>query len=60
MKRSNLGRASVAAMLIGLGAWGVGAGAMALGGGEHLSALEAGATQAQANQTSDQKLASSW
>src|SRR5688572_9970634 len=53
MKRSNLGRASLAAMLIGLGAWGVGATALAE---ESTYQPWAGATQSQANQTSDQKL----
>ncbi|HKP27422.1 MAG TPA: hypothetical protein VJV39_26375, partial [Dongiaceae bacterium] len=58
MKRSNLGRASMAAMLVGLGAtgistWGVGATALAE---ESTYKPWAGATQAQANQTSDQKL----
>ena len=55
MKRSNLGRASVAAMLIGLGAWGVGAAALAE---ESTYQPWGGATQGQANQTSDQKLKS--
>ena len=55
MKRSNLGRASVAAMLIGLGAWGVGATALAE---ESTYQPWGGATQGQANQTSDQKLKS--
>jgi hypothetical protein len=53
MKRSNLGRASLAAMLIGLGAWGVSAAALAQ---ESTYQPWAGATQSQANQTSDQKL----
>lgn len=59
MKRSNpgrasaLGRASLAAMLIGLGAWGVGAEALAQ---ESTYQPWAGATQTQASQTSDQKL----
>jgi hypothetical protein len=53
MKRSNLGRASLAAMLIGLGAWGFGATALAE---ESTYQPWAGATQSQANQTSDQKL----
>jgi hypothetical protein len=55
MKRSNLGRASLAAMLIGLGAWGIGASAGALAE-ESTYQPWAGSTQAQANQTSDQKL----
>ena len=59
MKRSNLGRASVAAMLIGLGAtgisaWGVGTAALA----EESTYQPWAATQGQANQTSDQKLKS--
>lgn len=53
MKRSNLGRASVAAMLIGLGPWSVGSAALAQ---ESTYQPWAGATQSQANQTSDQKL----
>ena len=53
MKRSNLGRVSVAAMLIGLGAWGIGSAALAE---ESTYQPWGGATQAQANQTSDQKL----
>jgi hypothetical protein len=53
MKRSNLGRASLAAMLIGLGAWGVGVAAQAE---ESTYQPWAGTTAAQANQTSDQKL----
>jgi hypothetical protein len=52
MKRSNLGRTSIAAMLIGLGAAGGGA-ALAQ---ESTYQPWAGATQAQASQTSDQKL----
>ena len=53
MKRSNLGRASLAAMLIGLGAWSVGGAALAE---ESTYQPWAGATQSQANQTGDQKL----
>lgn len=53
MKRSNLGRASLAAMLIGLGAWGIGSAALAE---ESTYQPWGGATQSQANQTSDQKL----
>lgn len=53
MKRSNLGRASVAAMLVGLGAWSIGSAALAQ---ESSYQPWAGATQSQANQTSDQKL----
>jgi hypothetical protein len=52
MKRSNLGRASLAAMLVGLGAWSMSA-ALAE---ESTYKPWGGATQAQANQTSDQKL----
>jgi hypothetical protein len=55
MKRSNLGRASLAAMLIGLGAWGIGSPALAE---ESTYQPWGGATQGQANQTSDQKLKS--
>ena len=58
MKRSNLGRVSVAAMLIGLGAtgisaWGISSAALAE---ESTYKPWGSATQAQANQTSDQKL----
>ena len=58
MKRSNLGRASLAAMLIGLGAvgfgtWGAGGIAQAQ---ESTYQPWAGATAAPVNQTSDQKL----
>ncbi|HEV8391025.1 MAG TPA: hypothetical protein VGQ35_14340, partial [Dongiaceae bacterium] len=52
MKRSKLGRASLAAMLIGLGAWGAGGIALA----DSTYQPWSGSTQAQANQTSDQKL----
>ncbi len=52
MKRSKLGRASLAAMLIGLGAWAT-AGAMAQ---ESTYQPWAGSAQVQASQTSDQKL----
>jgi len=52
MKRSNLGRASLAAMLIGLGAWGAGSAALA----ESAYQPWAPTTQAPANSTSDQKL----
>jgi hypothetical protein len=53
MKRSNLGKASLAALLIGLGAWGTGSAALAE---ESTYQPWASATQSQANQTSDQKL----
>ena len=53
MKRSKLGRASLAAMLIGLGAWGAGNAALAE---ESTYQPWSGATAAPANQTSDQKL----
>jgi hypothetical protein len=53
MKRSNLGRVSLAAMLIGLGAWGIAGAGLAE---ESTYQPWAGATQSQANQTSDQKL----
>jgi hypothetical protein len=59
MKRSNLGRASLAAMLIGLGglglAWGVGSTALAQ---ESTYQPWSGATPAQTSQTGDQKLQS--
>ncbi|WP_162917463.1 hypothetical protein [Dongia deserti] len=55
MKRSNPGRASVAAMLIGLGASSVTGAALAQ---ETTYQPWSGTTQAQANQTSDQKLQS--
>ena len=55
MKRSNLGRASLAAMLIGLGAWGAAGAALAQ---ESTYQPWAGATQAQSDQTGDQKLKS--
>jgi hypothetical protein len=53
MKRSKLGRASLAAMLIGLGAWGAGNVALAE---DSTYQPWSGATPAPANQTSDQKL----
>lgn len=59
MKRSNLGRAAAAAMLVGLGAsgtiWGVIGAAVAQ---DSTYQPWSGATQAQTNQTSDQKLQS--
>jgi len=51
MKRSKLGRASLAAMLIGLGAWNIGS-----AWADSTYQPWAGSTQTQANQTSDQKL----
>jgi len=53
MKRSKFSRASLAAMLIGLGAWGAGGAALAQ---ESTYQPWASSSQAQANQTSDQKL----
>jgi hypothetical protein len=55
MKRSNLGRASLAAMLIGLGTWAVASAALAQ---ESTYQPWSGSAQTQANQTSDQKLKS--
>jgi hypothetical protein len=64
MKRSNLGRASalgrasLAAMLVGLGATGISAGSIGSAALAQESTYQpwAGATQSQANQTGDQKL----
>lgn len=52
MKRSRLGRASLTAMLIGLGAWATGGAALA----DSTYQPWSGATPAPASQTSDQKL----
>ncbi|HEU4826311.1 MAG TPA: hypothetical protein VFS85_07525 [Dongiaceae bacterium] len=54
MKRSSLGRSSLAAMLIGLGAWSAGMAGTAIADSTYQP--WSGATQAQAGQTSDQKL----
>ncbi len=58
MKRSNLGRVSAAAMLIGLGAIGISAGGIGSVALAQESTYQpwSGATQAQSSQTSDQKL----